>query len=205
MKKIAMFGGTFDPIHNGHISLAVQAANLLHLDEVLLIPTNIPPHKQMYAAPGYHRLAMCKLAAKGWDFLTVSDRELRREGPSFTVDTLRELRTEYPDAKLFLIMGSDMFFTLEQWRESEEILRLAVICTGAREPGEFPRLEQHAQHLRDTYGAACEVLDIVVREVSSTEIRTRLARGETLSAILPEQVFGYIREHHLYLETEEGK
>ncbi len=202
MKKIAMFGGTFDPIHNGHISLAVQAAKLLCLDRVLLIPTNIPPHKQMHAAPGYHRLAMCRLAAQGRDFLMVSDRELRREGPSFTVDTLHELWAEYPDAKLYLILGSDMFFTLEQWRESEEILRLAVICPGAREPGEFPRLKEHAQHLRDTYGAACEVLDMVVQEISSTEIREKLAKGEDLSAILPEQVLGYIREHYLYRETE---
>ncbi len=205
MKKIAMFGGTFDPIHNGHISLAVQASKLLHLDEVLLIPTNIPPHKQMHAAPGYHRLAMCRLAAQGRDFLTVSDRELHRAGPSFTVDTLHELRTEYPDAKLYLIMGSDMFFTLEQWRESEEILRLAVICTGAREPGEFPRLKEHAQHLHDAYGAACEVMDIVVREISSTKIREKLAIGEDLSAILPKQVLSYIRAHHLYREMEEGK
>lgn len=203
MKKIAMFGGTFDPIHKGHIGLAVQTMHLLHLDKVLLIPTNIPPHKQMHAAPGYHRLAMCKLAVSGIDGIEVSDRELRREGPSYTVDTLRELKAEYPDSKLFLIMGSDMFFTLEQWRESEEIMRLAVICTGARERGELDRLKAHAQHLQSTYQADCQVLDIDVLELSSTEIREKYANGVDLSEILPAKVLGYIRKHHLYTQGKE--
>lgn len=201
MKKIAMFGGTFDPIHNGHINLAVQTARLLHLDRVLLIPTNIPPHKQMHAAPGEHRLAMCRLAAHGHERLIVSDRELKREGPSYTVDTLRELKAEYPDGELFLIMGSDMFFTLQQWRESDRIMRLAVICTAARESGERKCLLEHAQYLNDQYGAKCEVLDIDVLEMSSTQIREKLKSGEDLSDILPDGVLEYIREHHLYGET----
>lgn len=204
MKKLAMFGGTFDPIHNGHISLAVHTAEQLSLDEVLLIPTNIPPHKQMHAAAGAYRLAMCRLAAKGYPRLTVSDRELRRKGPSYTVDTLRELHAEYPDAELFLIMGSDMFFTLEQWRESEEIMRLAAICTAAREYGDLARLRMHAEHLKAAYGACCRVLDIEVLEMSSTQIRRKLRNGEDLSAILPAGVLEYIREHHLYQNSEES-
>ena len=148
--RIGVYGGTFNPIHTGHVRLAQSYLEALSLDKILVIPANIPPHKRAkQLLPGDVRMELCRLACGEDERLEVTDIELKREGSSFTVDTLRELKVIYPGAELYLIVGSDMFLTMETWRESGEIFRLCTICTGAREKGEDAILLQKKEMLKD--------------------------------------------------------
>ena len=129
MKKMGLFGGTFDPIHQGHVEMALRLADKLELDGVMLMPTFVPPHKiRESMAAAEHRLAMCRLAAELSPLLQVSDLELQREGASFTVDTLSVLCEQNPDTQWYLITGADMFVTLRTWHRFEDIARMAVLC-----------------------------------------------------------------------------
>ena len=128
-KRVAVFGGTFDPIHEGHVQLALQFARRLKLDEVLLVPTFVPPHKlKADMAAAEDRLAMCRLVAAAHPKLKVSDMEITRGGASFTVDTLETLEGQYPGTEWYLITGADMFLTLGTWWRFEDIAELAVLC-----------------------------------------------------------------------------
>ncbi len=202
--RIGICGGTFDPIHLGHLAAAKTAAEQLQLDRLLLIPAAIPPHKALKAqsAAAEHRLAMSRLGAESlrMEQLTVSDVEMRREGPSYTVDTLRAMAAEYPDAELWLLMGTDMLESFTTWREPGEILRLAGLCAfGRNETDTEHSLAVHAERLRALYPAArLRVLTLPnLVEVSSTEIRAELAAGEG-ERFLPPAVYGYILRHGLY-------
>lgn len=198
MKKIGIFGGTFNPIHKGHIHLAQQYLKVLDLDELLIIPAKYPPHKQAHdLASSEDRLNMCKLAFRDMPKVTVSDLELKRPGKSFTIDTLEELQKQYPDARFYLMIGGDMFRSFEEWHRFRDVLGSATICTAAREEGEYPQLERARQHLSQ-YSENLMILKISVLEISSTKIREKLFCGEDCSALLPEEVERYIMERNLY-------
>ena len=198
MEKLAVFGGTFNPIHRGHLSLCTQLADALEISRVLLMPDKAPPHKEApELAAGEHRLAMCRLTARADPRLQASDMELVREGPSYTYLTIRQLREMYPEKELCWFVGSDMLFTLLQWKNAEEFLPRAVFCAGARHPGEEQALLRAAQEIRRA-GGSCRVVPCRVVECSSTELRRRAAAGEDLSGLLPEGVWDYILRHHLY-------
>ena len=129
--KIGVFGGTFNPIHNGHISLLHKMKQEMELDKVLLVPTFMPPHKSGdEVVSALHRLEMCRLAVQELDWVQVSDIEVMRGGTSYTVDTLRAISKTHPNDELFLLMGSDMFFSFEQWKSPNEIASLARIEIG---------------------------------------------------------------------------
>ena len=198
LKRIAMFGGTFNPIHLGHLHLAKTFADALNLDKVLLIPSRIPPHK---LAPdlvdGEHRLAMCRLAAKVDPRFQVSDVELRRTGPSYTYDTLQTLKGWYPGDELYLITGSDMFLTLEEWHRGEELIHQAILCAGARNAGEMQQL-QHQQERLEAKGARCCLLSLEPLPLSSTLVRQTVAQGKSIDTMVPKEVDRYIQEHGLY-------
>lgn len=198
MKSIAVFGGTFNPIHNGHVRIAQSIADLAGFDRVLLIPTNLPPHKQAgdTAAPE-HRLEMCRLAAECSPVFEVSDMEIRRAGKSYTVATLEELCSENPDARLSLIIGGDMLLTFRQWFRYGEILRLADLYAAARREGEQRELEDYAETLRKE-GGTVRIVPVPVTEVSSTEIRERVSRGLSVDSLVPAAVARYIAEKGLY-------
>lgn len=199
MRKIGVFGGTFNPIHNGHVHLARGYLRALGLDEVLFIPTNVPPHKEAGdVLPPAHRLAMCRLAVQGQPGLAVSDIEIRRAGKSYTVDTLRALAQEYPGDTLYFLMGADMFLTVNEWNGFDEIARLAVLCTASRHEGEWPGLQAHARLLERQYGARCHIEAIPVLDVSSTQVREALARGEDARGLVPPPVADYIAQNGLY-------
>ena len=136
--RIGVYGGTFNPIHRGHLTAARAAADALGLEKVLLIPDNLPPHKALPAgsATGEDRLAMCRLTAGEVPGMEVLDLELRRSGPSYTSDTLAELHAQYPDDELWLLVGSDMFLSLQEWHEPERILSLAGIAAFHRTRGD---------------------------------------------------------------------
>ena len=198
MKKMGLFGGTFDPIHQGHIDMALRLAEQLELDGVVLMPTFVPPHKiKESMAAAEHRLAMCRLAAQPHDVLQVSDLELQRQGASFTVDTLSALCEQYPDTQWYLMTGADMFTTLRTWHRFEDIARMAVLCTVPRAGTDTDQLQAYAAAL-EADGIRCFVDDRPVLEVSSTEVRQRITAGESTDGLLPAAVAAYIHDHGLY-------
>ncbi len=195
--KIAVYGGTFNPIHNAHIHLASEFSKREGFDKVILIPANIPPHKRApELADGRDRLAMCQLAAKECGF-EVSDIELRREGPSYTADTLAVLHKCYPKDTLYLLTGEDMFLTLLQWRNPSEILKHATICAAPRSHEGMARMQEYAQKLVKLGGQTI-LEDVAYLPISSTMVRLAVKRGESIGGLVPDPVAEYIHQHHLY-------
>ncbi len=202
MEKIALFGGTFDPIHNGHLVLARELAARLGLDRVILMPTFLPPHKvKSDLASATDRLEMCRLACEPYAELAVSDMELNRRGASFTVDTLEQLHRDHPQAHLYLFVGADMFFTLAMWHRFSDIAALATICTVPRDGVTVEKLKAQAEQL-EALGATCVVEDVKTPPLSSTVIRARAANGDDVSDMVPVAVADYIREHGVYTENK---
>ena len=200
--NIGIYGGTFDPPHWGHITAARAAMEQLGLDKLVLIPDRVPPHKALPegSASPEQRLEMAALAAVELGKRTeVSDRELRRSGPSYTSDTLAELRREYPEDALWLLMGSDMFLSLQTWHAPEEIMALARIAPFSREAeDESETFAAQKARLERAYGAQIRIVqNPEVRELSSTEVRAALAAGRG-SDLLPPAVYGYVLREHLY-------
>lgn len=190
--KIGVFGGTFNPPHNGHVRLAKAAADELKLDKLLVIPSCIPPHKiAAKLADGQERLEMCRLAFGCDPRFEVSPMELERGSRSYTVETLRELKALYPDSELYFIVGSDMLESFDKWYLWQEILSLSVLCAASREEGYSPDLSR--------FGKLAERIKIITLdplEVSSTQIRN--SAGEVSPELLDPKVAAYIREHGLY-------
>ncbi len=200
--NIGIYGGTFDPPHWGHITAARAAMEQLKLDRLVLIPDRVPPHKALPegSASPEQRLEMAALAtAELGRRAEVSDRELRRSGPSYTSDTLAELRREYPEDTLWLLMGSDMFLSLQTWHAPERIMELASIAPFSREAAdESETFAAQKARLEREYGAQIRIVqNPEVRELSSTEVRAALAAGRG-SDLLPPAVYGYVLREHLY-------
>lgn len=196
--KIGIFGGSFDPIHNGHTALVHAMAEALSLDRVVLMPTGIAPHKvKKTTTSDEDRLTMCRLATAGDPLLEVSDFEIRKGGASFTVDTLEAMHEQYPDDTLYLLMGADMFLTLTTWKRFEDIVKLAVLCTVPRDEANAEELRTYAEMLC-TFGARCEVVDAPLYAVSSTEVRACVENGASTEKWLSKAVSDYIRKRGLY-------
>jgi nicotinate-nucleotide adenylyltransferase len=195
--RIGILGGTFNPPHLGHLVLAQEAYRELALDQVLLIPAGIPPHKPVDAEPGpAHRLALCRLAVAGDDRFAVSDLELRRDGPSFTVDTLRELNTLTPTDELFLILGADIAAGLPQWHEPEQVLELATVAITKRRGTPRGSVQRSLDQLKG--GDRARFLAMPRIGISSTMVRRRARAGQPIRYFVPDGVVGYIAEHGLY-------
>lgn len=196
MEKIGIYGGTFNPIHNGHLHLLQAALDRLRFDRVLVIPTNIPPHKvERDLASNKDRLEMVRLAVEGMDRVWVSDMEQRAKGKSYTILTVKKLRAMFPGAELTLLMGADMLLSFDRWHRWREILALASLAAFARSEGETELLERKAAELGNTRVVRVEPLPM-----SSTMIREMIRRGEDISALVPEKVCAYLREKRLYQE-----
>ena len=202
--KLGIYGGTFNPPHLGHLTSARAALDVLGLDRLQFVPAAVPPHKQLPAdsPPAAARLEMAELAADSLllpDRVSVSDIELSRPGKSYTADTLEQLHAQYPQAELWLMMGTDMFLTLQYWRQPEQLTRLAGVCTFARTQSDSGEaLNAQAEYLRKTFGAKTCVLQLPhIVEISSTRLRDLLERGEG-QEYLPPAVYGYIIRHGLY-------
>jgi nicotinate-nucleotide adenylyltransferase len=194
-RRIGMFGGAFDPPHIGHVALARAAVEQLRLDELRVFPTGQAWHKARELSPAPQRLAMAQLAFAQVPRAIVDDRELQRAGPTYTVETLRELRREFPQAELLLVIGADQAESLHSWREGDAIARLATIAIAARarpvlapEPFNASRLPPGKR----------EPVELPPMPVSSTEIRRRAAAGEDISGLVPVPVARYIAQYHLY-------
>lgn len=197
--KTGIYGGTFNPIHKGHLHIVEAFRKGLGLDRVLLIPTRVPPHK---AAPDLaspqDRFAMCQLAIQGQPWLELSDMEMRREGKSYTAETLEELSALYPQDQFYLLMGEDMFLTLGRWYRPETIFSLASVCTAPRSVHGMDALREKALEYTGTFHARCFLDHIPYLPISSTQVRQAVARGEGVASLVPEAVARYIRERGLY-------
>lgn len=189
--RLGIFGGTFDPIHLGHLILAEIARCLVRLDQVLFVPARIPPHKGVTPSDPEHRIHMTRLATEGNPHFVVSDLELRREGPSYTVDTLRSFRKQNPDAEHFLLMGADSARDLETWKDHEVLLEESTVVVLAR-PGIGKK------DFSDRVAANATVLSTPLLEISSSEIRRLVRDGGPMRYLVPEAVETYIRSEGLY-------
>lgn len=198
--RTGVFGGTFNPVHNGHVKLAEAYVTALSLERLLIIPNRFPPHKPSPdLVSGEHRLAMCRLAFADMPVCEISDIELRRGvKKSYTVETLEELHRIYPGDTLHLIMGGDMFLTLTEWRDWRRIFELAVVCAGAREQDMLGVLAEQSRAL-EALGARCELIALEPVPVSSTEIRGLIANKENIDALVPPPVAEYISENGLFM------
>lgn len=200
--RYGIFGGTFNPVHEGHLHIARAFRKAMGLDTVLWIPTKVPPHKEAeeLALPE-QRLEMCRLACRGEEGFQVSGLEIRRGGKSYTADTLEELHRMYPGDTFCLLMGEDMFLTLLNWYKPETILRLAEICAAPRSVGHEARLEECARALREK-GAVVFLERIPYLPISSTEIRKAVREGKSIRGKVPAAVEEYIRSYGLYTKGE---
>ena len=197
--RVGIYGGTFAPIHNGHVESALAFMKQMKLDYLYVIPTYLPPHKEIdFADSPEHRLRMCELAFEGIDGIIVSDIEIRRGGRSYTYDTLCELSGE--DKKLFLLCGTDMVLTFDTWYRYEDILKMCYPSYVRRERDKIieNRIIEKITEYYNKHGVMFRRILTDPIEISSTEIREALAQGEDMSSVLPESVVRYIKEHGLY-------
>jgi nicotinate-nucleotide adenylyltransferase len=189
--RLGVFGGTFDPVHLGHLRAAEVARESLHLDRVLFVPSGKPPHRPSAVASALDRYAMLALANSAHPDFVLSDLELRREGPAYTVDTLEALHEQAPGSELFLVIGADAFADIASWREPERVLRLCTAAVVDR-PGRaapFPELPALARVVR---------VERPTLPFSSTEIRRLIKAGHSVRYVVPEEVADYIEKRELY-------
>jgi nicotinate-nucleotide adenylyltransferase len=194
--RVGIFGGSFDPVHNAHVALAQQALDQLALDEVIWMPAGQPWQKRRALAPVAHREAMVALAIKGEPRFTLSRIETRRTGPSYTVDTVRELDLLRPGTRWHLLIGADQYAAFHTWHGWQELLGRVTLAVAGRDvvaaatPADpaVPRLPH-------------ETVSLPTMPVSSTDIRTRVARGEPIDGLAPAAVARYIARHHLYRDN----
>ena len=196
--RIGIFGGTFNPIHKGHVHMARAFYRELGLDRLLVIPTHVPVHKMAgNLISGEERMQLCRLAVRADLNCEVSGIEVESEEKSYTYTTVKKLRALYPTAEFFLIMGSDMFLSFHTWYHYRDILQQVTLCAAARKDKEQNNLAACARQLTEE-GGRCIVLDLDVIEISSTQLREKIRRGEDVSGYLDPEVERYIREKRLY-------
>ena len=188
MARLGILGGTFDPIHVGHLAAASEVHFVLGLDSVLLIPANAQPLKPAPIASGKDRLAMCHAAAARDPRLQVSDVDLRRGGATYSVDTLGDLRKQHPGADFFFIMGADALATLPRWKDYASLVTLATFV-GVTRPG----------HSLEQLDAPHVLVEVPALAVSSTDVRDRLRAGAPIRYLVPDAVAQYVEDHQLYL------
>lgn len=196
--KIGIYGGSFDPVHNGHVNAALTFMEELSLDKIIIIPAYQPPHKKgLSMTPSEHRLNMCNLAFGKFERFEVSDIEIKREDEGYMADTIVQLREKYPEDELFLLIGGDMLLYFQKWYAWHKITDEAVLAVAARNWEDDAALEAEAAVLR-SYGAEVRIVPIDVKEISSTSVRETVRRADDISSMVPEGVDEYIWDHYLY-------
>jgi len=209
MSPIGIFGGTFDPIHFGHLRTAFELLQALRLVEVRLMPAGSPPHRGAPLCDAQRRLAMVRAAIVGQPGFVVDDRETRRDGPSYTVTTLRELRVEAPARPLCLIVGMDAFLGLPQWHEWRSVLELAHVVVAHRPGWAAPasgalgdllveRGTARVEDLHETVAGRIHVRSVTPLEISSTDLRNLIVSGSDPRYLLPDAVRAIIRDTGCY-------
>ncbi|MFT3721374.1 nicotinate (nicotinamide) nucleotide adenylyltransferase [Pseudorhodoferax sp.] len=194
-QRVGVYGGAFDPPHNTHVDLVQAAMAQWRLERLHVLPTGQPWHRPVQPTAAAHRLAMAELAFAGLPGVCVDAREVRRSGPSYTVDSLRELQALYPAARLHLLIGADQARALTTWHDWQAIVAMATLCVAARVDEAAPTGTAPAL---DLPGARIEHLHTPPVATSATEIRQRVAEGRPIDELVPPAVARYIDQHHLY-------
>ncbi len=206
MQKIGLFGGTFDPIHNGHLHIARAFADELALESVIFLPAGDPYHKQSPRTAAHHRLAMTELAARNDKRFAVSDCDIIRKGATYTFDTVQIFRQLFPQAQLYWLLGMDSLLQLHTWSRWQQLVKQIHIAVAVREGDS---LNHAARELQDWIGQALQegslhLLQAPPHTASSTEIREKICRGEDIGRLTDPAVAEYIAQHHLYRQKIGG-
>ena len=206
MKRIGLLGGTFDPIHKGHLILAENAYRQLELDKVVLLVSPDPPHKKDKKVSDFkHRYNMALLASEGKDFLEVSDFETTLAQPSYTVNTLKALKELYPENRYYFIIGEDSLDAIERWYHPEEILQMTHLIVAVRdEEDDDKTIEEQSSYLQAKYNAKIHLLKSDYVNISSTAIRNAVYAKEAIDEYVPEKVEDYIWKENLYTKSEKN-
>jgi nicotinate-nucleotide adenylyltransferase len=198
MQKIGILGGTFNPIHFGHLILGQSAREEFGLDKILVMPTKNPAYKTISGGvTEQNRIEMIQLAIEDFPYFEFSDLELRREGTTYTVDTLRELTKGQEDSRYYFIMGADSLYQIETWKKPEEILSMVDILVATRNDSRSA-LDAQIDYLEDKYDGKIYHLNSPSIEISSNEIRKKNISGQSIHFFLPEKVINYIERNGLY-------
>lgn len=199
-RKIGIMGGTFNPIHNGHLQLAEHAYRDYALDEVIFMPSHRPVYKQgIYIVDDRTRVEMIKRAIAGRSYFSISTMELDRGGNTYTIDTMKALREEMPDCELYFLIGADSLFQLETWYKAEELLRITNFLVAIRNGSTLSQMKVIAQKLYEKYGTKIGFLSMQNIDISSSEIRNRIYNSLDVSKMLPVAVLEYMEEKRLYM------
>lgn len=199
MSRIGILGGTFNPIHNGHIQMAKYSHDAAKLDKVILMPTFVPPHKESANLVSCeHRLNMCRLACLNLPYAEVSDFEIKLEGKSYTYRTLELLKSQNKNDEFFFIVGADMFLSMQNWKNPEIIFELATVIAIPRDKDSVSQLSNHYENVLKKMGAKAIVLKDSVLTVSSTYIRDNIDNQSALQSLIDSRVYNYIKENNLY-------
>lgn len=197
--KTGIFGGTFDPVHHGHVELCRQAEREANLDRIFVVPARLQPFKlDQKTADGKHRMEMLRLAFSGDPRIQVSDYELSREEISYTIHTLRAFQERFPEDEIYFILGTDAFMKIELWRNYGELLKNYHILVGVRPGYREEELERLIHRLEDEFHADIRLLTNKELKISSTDLKEKIRQGCPLGTWLPEIVERYIKEHALY-------
>lgn len=199
MRKVGIMGGTFNPIHIGHLIIAEKAREQFHLDEVLFMPSGTPYMKDMQEVlPGHIRAEMTKLAVEENPFFSVSTIEIEKEGSTYTYETLETLHEKNPNAEYFFILGADSLWSIENWKNPERIFAGCHILAALRDGRAKEEMEAQAAHLRTDCQAAVSLIETSHIEISSSMIRDLIRNGHSIRYLVPDAVYDYIIKNKLY-------
>lgn len=204
--RLGVFGGSFDPIHIGHLRLAEEAREIFALDTVLFVPTHVSPFKlDRPVTPPEHRLEMVRQALEGNNAFAVSAVECFRDGPSYTVETLRQLHAEQPSTELWFVTGTDAVADLPRWREPEEVLSLARFAVAIRPGTTEIEARESLAHLPPSWQERISYFKMQGLDISSTDLRARIAAGRSVRYLVPPAIEAYIAAHGLYQPNAPGE
>ena len=206
-KRIGIMGGTFDPIHIGHLILGETAYHQFHLDRILFMPAGNPPHKKVREnrATDRQRVDMVRLAIASNPHFSLSLEEMHREGYTYTYRTLERLKDQNPDTEYYFILGADSLYTFDEWREPERILRACTILVGTRDHTSDEKLDRVIGELEDKYQGNIQKLESLNIDISSEMIRSWIEKGRSLAYYVPDQVIDYIQKNNIYKGCDEDE
>jgi nicotinate-nucleotide adenylyltransferase len=199
MNKVGIMGGTFNPVHNGHLFLAENTREQAALDKVLFMPSKNPPHKAiMSEVTEQQRVDMVRLAIKDNPYFELSEFELMRDGYTYTADTLKLLTNENPDVQYYFIVGTDSLFMMQKWYQPQTVFDLCTIAVAGREQAKEKEILQHIECLKKEYDAKIIYINMPMIDIASESIRKRFTEEKSVKYYLPDTVIEYIREKKLY-------
>ena len=196
--RIGIMGGTFDPIHNGHLILAEYSRTNFNLDKVLFIPTGRPHKDNKYISSNLHRLNMTLLAINSNPYFELSTIEMDREKTTYTIDTIKYLQSKYKNRDFYFILGSDSLYQIDKWKDYENLLKICNFIVAKRPSQEADSIEDWIKKLREEYNSLIYPLELPLIEISSTQIRERVKRGLSIKYLVPQSVEFYIEKNKLY-------